>query len=128
MKNSYPQISETSPWSCIWNLKISESIKHFLWLILHELPTNSFRVYRHVSNDPSCQRRGYGQESLIHTLRDCFKASRVWSVLHIDQGQDFYSLDCRNRIRINASKPHGSLFVTVCWSIWKARNAKKKFC
>lgn len=96
------QPTESISWSWVWKLKTHENLKHFLWIALHKcLPTNSFKTFRHVSNDPSCQRCDTEQESLMHTLRDCPKAKRVWSMLNIDQCQNFYTLACKDWLITN---------------------------
>lgn len=112
-------------WAWIWKLKLPENIKFFLWQTLHEaIPSNAIRARRHVTNDPSCQRCGSDQETIIHTLRDCSKARVVWAKLPFHDEADFYSLDCLEWINHYMSQSQNSLFATACWIIWKARNSE----
>lgn len=67
-------------WSWVWKLKLPENINNFVWLILHgKLPTNGLRVAHHISQDPSCQRCGAPQENILHALKDCPHAMKVWT-------------------------------------------------
>jgi hypothetical protein len=63
-----PQI-QTMTWSWIWNLKLLENIRHFVWIIMHgKLPTNYTRITHHISTDKSCYRCGAANETILHTL------------------------------------------------------------
>ena len=82
---STPSTIDTSEvsWTWLWSLNIPENIRFFLWLSLHEsLPTNMFRVYRHLSLDVNCCRCCLFQEDILHLLRDFQKAKSIWSYLN----------------------------------------------
>lgn len=82
---STPSTIDTSEvsWTWLWSLNIPENIRFFLWLSLHEsLPTNMFRVYRHLSLDVNCCRCGLFQKDILHLLRDFQKAKSIWSYLN----------------------------------------------
>lgn len=113
-------------WSWIWNLKLPENISHFVWLIMHEsLPTNHFRHSRHVTNDPSCHRCGAMHETIIHTLRDCPHAKRIWnSVGYMTPHSFFGPHDSRGWLKAHAQGGNGQLFVLICWFVWRSRNAE----
>lgn len=56
----------------VWKLKILEIVKHFFWLTLHgSLPTNIFRVFRHVSSVSLYNMCTNAQETVNHLLHDC---------------------------------------------------------
>lgn len=119
------QVLTEERWSWLWKQALPENIKHFLWLIFHNsLPANTFRVSRHVGLDASCQKCGASQETCTHVLRDCVAARRVWDLTPLGRDQDFYSQDYMSWLRKNIFENQGSLFVVVCWFIWRARNAE----
>lgn len=88
------------------------------------LPCNDFRVSRHVSQDPSCIRCGAQHETILHCLRDCPSAKRIWDVLVFTAKQDFNSDDCYGWFKNHALGDNGQLFVLACWFVWMSRNAE----
>jgi ribonuclease HI len=110
-------------WSWIWNLKLPENIRHFVWIIMHgKLPTNCTRVTHHISTDKSCYRCGAANETILHTLRDCPKAMQVWNDFDFPSHTHFHGDDMYNWVKLNAVTDHGPLFLICCWMIWKSRN------
>lgn len=94
-----------------------------LWLVLRgSLPTNKFRVEHHMSFDPTCQMCGSNEESLLHTLRDCSRARRIWSLLRFANGLFLQPSDSFLWLKDNASGENGIFFVITRWFIWKAKN------
>jgi hypothetical protein len=76
------RLHRDSNWSWIWKLQISENIRFFVWLIVHgKIPNNSARFNHHMTNDASCPRCGAAEETILHTLRDCPKAKRIWDMI-----------------------------------------------
>lgn len=123
MKDSV-QLPPSISWSGLWKLKLLKNIKFFFWLVLHEcLPTNQFRVHHHMSTDSSCHRCGSTIETLVHTLRDCTEAHKVWKTLQFDKVPLFFSASCKDWVQDNLYGPNTSLFAITCWFIWKARNS-----
>lgn len=88
------------------------------------LPTNTFRVFRHLSLDNSCHRCGAPHESILHTLRDCGMANKIWELLNFHQVQDFFSSDLKSWLKNNILHSRGTIFVVICWIIWKERNVE----
>lgn len=121
--NSLP-ISQFGNWSWIWKLQIPENIKHFFWLTFHgSLPTNEFRVFRHLSIVSSCNRCMHGQEIILHLLRDCHYSRQVWQFLQLDHDSNFYVANYMDWIVNNINSVRGILFAVTCWTIWKSRNS-----
>lgn len=75
-----PTLDEEHPdWKVIWAAKAQNRIKFFLWLALHNrLMCNEVRVARHLSNDMNCPLCHHHPESLLHALRDCLHARKLW--------------------------------------------------
>ena len=66
-------------WRLAWSWKGPQSIKIFIWLVLHNrLKTRAELGSRHLHIDPSCERCGAGLESTIHVLRDCPYSRAIW--------------------------------------------------
>jgi len=107
----------------IWKLQVVESIRFFVWLIMHgRLPNNSIRFNIHITNDASCPRCGAVEETIMHTLRDYPKASRIWYLLHFPSKYNFHMSDCYEWIKHFAYENDGQLFLISCWFIWRTCN------
>lgn len=73
---------ESSPCRAFWRWEIPERVKYFMWQISHErIPTNVVRVRHNTNVSNQCPFECRCEETLIHTLRDCEGARRVWSLL-----------------------------------------------
>lgn len=76
----------TSPiqpiWRKIWRWELPEKVKMFIWQVFHErIPSNHVRA-RHIPNiSPECPFECHSEETVLHTLRDCETAQRVWSLV-----------------------------------------------
>ena len=88
------------------------------------LPTNAFRVGRHLTSDSSCKRCGASIESLLHTFRDCPLSLAIWDALLFNKDTNFNSQDFNWWFKHYALAPNGNIFVIACWVLWKARNHK----
>ena len=59
-------------WNHIWRWPISERAKFFMWQVFHDrLPTNSIRKRRGLSDQNECPFECVGEETVLHSLRDC---------------------------------------------------------
>ncbi|KAH9666253.1 reverse transcriptase domain-containing protein [Citrus sinensis] len=66
-------------WRIAWSWKGPQSIKIFIWLVLHNrLKTRAGLASRRLNIDPSCERCGAGLENTIHVLCDCPYSRAVW--------------------------------------------------
>lgn len=92
-----------------------ENIRNFVWLIMkNSLPTNLTRFNRH-DLDASCQRCGASQESVVHTLRDCPKSSRIWEIMQLDQHFDYGVTHAPDWIYGDVVADYGVLFILICF-------------
>ncbi|KAH9723430.1 putative leucine-rich repeat receptor-like serine/threonine-protein kinase [Citrus sinensis] len=119
-------------WSCVWRWNGPQSIRVFLWLVLHNrLKTKAEISRRHVHLDSSCDRCGDGDENTLHVLRDCMVARRFWyAILPIHQRQYFFSLNLKDWMSYNLTNADqvGSdlswniFFGVAIWRLWSRRN------
>ncbi|CAN1786718.1 Putative ribonuclease H protein At1g65750 [Linum perenne] len=113
-------------WTKIWKLRGPNRVKHFLWLAGHDrLLTNEQRVKRNLTTNPDCPLCPGMAESSIHILRDCTFASAVW----LEARPSLINEACWSENIVNwlssQLSTQGSLeFGIICWSLWKARNAR----
>jgi hypothetical protein len=70
----------SSIWRSIWQQKIPNVEKHFLWSACHEiLPTKANLFLRKVTMDPYCPICERDEETAYHALWQCPVANDVWS-------------------------------------------------
>lgn len=93
-------------WSLAWQWKGPQSIRVFLWLLLHgRLKTREELCRRHVTVSVYCDRCGGSAEDILHTLRDCVTAMRVWEQLLPSQHHpNFFSLPLTDWIYMNLKR------------------------
>ena len=80
-------------WKIIWKWKGMERIKVFLWTVAHNaIMTNEMRWRRKITDDKYCCQCETVVESLIHAVRDCPKARKIWEVfVRIEERELFFS-------------------------------------
>ncbi|XP_042948632.1 uncharacterized protein LOC122281317 [Carya illinoinensis] len=79
------QSSTPSPskplWTKVWNLKVSNATKTFLWrACLNGIPTRDNLVKRKAVEDPACPVCSVQPETVEHILWSCPSARDVWSL------------------------------------------------
>ena len=74
--------SERWLWKSLWRLKVPQRCRMFMWLTCKEsLLTNKARVSRGLSTSDHCGCCQNMSETILHVLRDCMKATKVWLLL-----------------------------------------------
>jgi hypothetical protein len=118
------RLPHDSNWLWIWKLQVSENIRFFILLIVHgKIPNNFVRFNHHMINDASCPRCGAVEETILHTLRNCLKAKRIWNMMCLCSSQIFQVSSCYDWFTGHfASEKNVQLFLISCWYIWKARS------
>ncbi|KAL9462413.1 hypothetical protein AB3S75_000421 [Citrus x aurantiifolia] len=119
-------------WRLAWNWKGPHSIRVFLWLLLHgRLKTREELNRRHITVSIYCDRCGGSVEDILHSLRDCVTARRVWSQLLPSQYHpNFFLLQLKDWIHMNLGRGHitaSQEYWRVCfgvtvWRLWYWRN------
>nr|GEY27676.1 LURP1-like domain-containing protein [Tanacetum cinerariifolium] len=115
-------------WDVIWKATVSERIKMFLWLAVHD----RLRVTRKLTNDPRCTRCGADEESLDHILRRCPSSFMIWNKLGTHPPRSsFWTLPVCKWIVDNLSTSHANndskdqiMFAITLWWLRKWRNKK----
>lgn len=98
-------VSNSSLFNRIWKWPGPERIRCFLWKVARDaLLTNQQRVCRNLANSRHCAWCRNEPEIVLHALRDCPTARKVWSLLLINSGIiDFYQLDREDWLSKNIS-------------------------
>lgn len=110
-------------WGWIWNIKVPEKVKVFLWLTLHQaLPVNSNRFKCHLTHSESCSRCSSAREDCLHCLRDCPHSRELWAKLGAWSWPNFSSLELPVWISFQARGRNATKFVAGLWGVWKWRN------
>ncbi|KAK9001422.1 hypothetical protein V6N11_083206 [Hibiscus sabdariffa] len=99
-----------SKWYCIWLLPVTQRIRVFLWMVLHQrLMTNVERVRRGLSSDPSCPSCGCCYESILHILRDCPPTRCFWQpIIPCSDHMVFFSSPLEHWLVFNLEASRGA--------------------
>ncbi|KAH9673795.1 reverse transcriptase domain-containing protein [Citrus sinensis] len=119
-------------WKLIWHWKGPQRIRIFLWLEMHgRIKTKEELFKRHIQISMDCEYCGQEKKDVIHALRDCVVAKRIWNHLVLGMfKQSFFSLDLRDWLCFNLGKAGinkvvdewACLFGVAVWKIWFWRN------
>lgn len=118
---------------CIWNVKCSQKLRHFLWkLKSNTLAVEESLVKRGILSEGKCKRCG-GNESAFHVMFTCPIARRTWELapaMMIPAPDSCASMEAllRDCLRITALPPIGltmPLYPWIMWVLWTSRN---QFC
>uniref|UniRef100_A0A803PZ32 Reverse transcriptase zinc-binding domain-containing protein n=1 Tax=Cannabis sativa TaxID=3483 RepID=A0A803PZ32_CANSA len=67
-------------WKVLWNLKIPQKIKHFIWrAFYHNLSVALYLFHRKVLTSPLCSLYSGNAEFVSHAFIECSRASFEWS-------------------------------------------------
>ncbi|KAH9791204.1 putative ribonuclease H protein [Citrus sinensis] len=119
-------------WCLAWSWKGPHSIRVFLWLLLHgRLKTKKELNRRHLIDSTQCDRCGGPVEDILHTLRDCVTARRVWShLLPNHHPHSFFLCPLSDWLQMNlmrkknnTSQEHWRVcFGVAVWRLWFWKN------
>ncbi|XP_057432117.1 uncharacterized protein LOC130724865 [Lotus japonicus] len=109
-------------WQWIWRLKRPYKILFLIWLGCHNaLPVNHLRFSRHMAALPVCSRCNLYPETVMHCLRDCWFARRVWLHLGLSPRHDSFSMlalcDWLKQVLGEAE----ATSLAAIWEIWQRR-------
>ncbi|KAL4305782.1 hypothetical protein AHAS_Ahas16G0112700 [Arachis hypogaea] len=101
-----------------------------MWLATQNKLMTSERRQKIFGANPNCHRCPNNPKILLHTLRDCTEASRIWwQLVKPSYITTFYRASFERWIRWNLTveisanaQPWLSQFVVTCWWLWKWRN------
>ena len=101
----------------------------FLWTLCHgKNLNNNQRMIRGMTEDGECKFCGLS-ETNDHIFIFCNKAALVWNscpvhftVLHDFNFKDWLNINIRTQRREGGNLEDNVTFISVLWSLWKARN------
>ncbi|KAL4386567.1 hypothetical protein GQ457_09G022170 [Hibiscus cannabinus] len=110
-------IRQNTIWSKVWNLKVSQRIRVFAWLVLHgRLLTNVERVRRHCAASELCEVCHGGPENIEHIIPSKSQAVFYTIPIHEWLTGNMFGTPC------DISNENWSIrFIILCWMIWKRR-------
>ncbi|KAL9437050.1 hypothetical protein AB3S75_022984 [Citrus x aurantiifolia] len=119
-------------WKIPWSWKGPQSIRLFLWQIMHgKLKTHDELARRHIHAPLECDRCGGAVEDILHALRDCSCIIQVWRKLVPKANhnsffsstlRDWIAGNLQNKWKITSSLPWDCIFGVAVWRLWFWRN------
>ncbi|CAJ2644087.1 unnamed protein product [Trifolium pratense] len=101
-------------WSWIWKLAAPEKIKFFIWCVCHHvIPTLSLLCRRNLAPYDIFPRCSISEETILHCMRDCNTAKRIWNSLGFQFAAFFHSSD-PELFRIVAESHKLANLIRVC--------------
>ncbi|CAN1817498.1 Putative ribonuclease H protein At1g65750 [Linum perenne] len=114
-------------WKWLWNLSLPPKIRMFLWRCIHNcLATNKNLHKRGCAPTPLCSICSTHDETTLHCLFNCPHASRTWTAsLGATCGPSINQSFAEWIFSLASHTPTPNLegIFSLCWNIWKARNA-----
>ncbi|XP_061342057.1 uncharacterized protein LOC133288347 [Gastrolobium bilobum] len=136
VRNAYQQLLDVNlkkdkVWTLIWKWKGPIRIATFMWLAcLNKLPVRSSTSLWNGGEIlcPSCLS---SHETLMHVLRDCLKARKVWErwfggkipdAFMLTNDFDWFRLNICNSFSTKCWHLWKEAFFVTCWMLWQWRN------
>lgn len=121
-------VNGADEWRWIWHLRLPPKIRIFMWRCLRGILSSKTNLQsRGVHNDPICLKCGIAEESMVHIFRDCNWSSFFWKIspLRLLPSSNSSEVNLQDwMLLIIKDKPPDFIefFVSLLWSLWKARN------
>lgn len=126
---------DTNLWKHIWNAKVNPKIRNFIWKACKNgLPTKHNLYRRGLTDSHSCPICHEKSEDVEHLLLLCPWTRPIWFGSQLQWTPtsqtisrfDLWLQDMLNLLAANKGSfdQNVALLFTICWSIWKSRNAK----
>ncbi|PNX86941.1 hypothetical protein L195_g043024, partial [Trifolium pratense] len=129
--SGFKHMQGNAPWNRIWNLHVTERVKSFIWLALHDRLITNHKKNRMGLGHAMCNYCGDISETELHVLRDCPLVMPLWlNVVDQSMRSDFSLGDIQQWISLNlCSSANGkedimwrNFWATSCHVIWMWRN------
>ncbi|KAL9414398.1 hypothetical protein AB3S75_042799 [Citrus x aurantiifolia] len=138
VRSAYDSICSQNPavkdetWSLAWSWKAPQSVRIFLWQIMHgKLKTHGELARRHIPVSMAYDRCGAPLEDILHALRDFPCIKRAWLRL-VSEG-DYHSFfhanirewivtNLQNKSKLVSHIPWECVFGVAVWRLWFWRN------
>lgn len=114
-------------WRDIWDLKLPNVEKNFLWRACHDILPTRVNLHRQkIIDDPLCPICEIEEETVLHVLLQCPAAVDVWCVgdkklqKSTMTGKEFIQIV--ESIFAKCNMEEIQLFFEIAWKIWMRRN------
>lgn len=109
----------------LWKIKAPPKVINVAWRALCGfLPTLVQLQFKHVQVDTHCPVCLQEEETILHSLVLCPFAQSCWNIIfhgfQVNQNQNFG--EWLSNIFDKEHQDMNALIITVCWSLWRARN------
>lgn len=118
-----PDQTQKKLWNKLWNAQATQRAKIFAWRVCNRaLPVKMAFMRRGFYTEDSCSLCFTEEESIIHVLRDCPMALKVWNLLPF--GRIIFRPSSADPsswlmyIAWNLGDADWSLFIFCLWEIW----------
>lgn len=124
-KGAWNAVNNNPLWKNFWNIKAPPKCSNLVWrAVSYCLPTKTALQTKHVQIDNICPVCNEEVESTIHSLVQCKVASLCWQIYNHNTtttgNMDF--TEWLENILTGKSNQNKAKIITMCWSIWRARN------
>ncbi|KAL0449047.1 UNVERIFIED_CONTAM: hypothetical protein Slati_1461100 [Sesamum latifolium] len=116
-------------WDFLWSSKAPPGVLLFAWRCAQDaLPTTVHLRSRGVKLDVCCGCYGIGVEDVLHVLFHCSLARLDWAISDLAwesiDGIQTGTKDWFREVHQKLGRWDWDYLLTICWSIWKARNMR----
>ena len=118
------QVEDRNFWRSIWDLRVPNTIKNFVWRACREaIPTKANLKRRHITENGRCEHCLMEEETTLHALWSCSKIKSAWTSSKWTSCQNISPLDFKELLSwILKNHGHLEFFVMVTWGLWHQRN------
>lgn len=124
-KGRWQTVDNNSLWRIVWQIKAPPKVLNMIWRALAQcLPTLNALQEKHVYVNRMCPVCNGEEETTLHALVKCPFASQCWGdkgLLWVGTRLEGFADWLDKVLRISRIDEYAEI-VTLCWSIWKARN------
>lgn len=115
---------------CVWNVKCSPKLQHFLWKVKsNALAVGETLIKRGIQIEGKCKRCG-ARESILHVMVSCPYAQRVWKLAPIltppstssDASMAEILQACTKMINLPPTGLVTLMYPWIFWVLWTSRN------
>lgn len=120
---SPPKHENLETWKCLWNMKVLEKIKTFMWRVENNLLATKQNMFiKKCVDNPLCPICLTKVETVIHALWQCLTANDIWStnsslVKKWKMGEEDL-LTMWGNLRTKMDMPQSEWMATTMRSIW----------
>ena len=115
-------------WRGVWQLRVPEKIKHFMWRACNNaLPTKCNLARRQITATDACEFCNDHPEDVLHALWHCKEVESVWSFFHWSQTAisppPLNFCDLFDRFLQVHEDYRKEFFALIAWCLWNRHNS-----